>query len=481
MWKSIRSEYELSQSSHLGLLGTQANSKDMRYYIPFYYSPLQKKNINSDTGQYDYYERWAFWAFTPTEEDNSDTKEKFYSNESFSNFSIHATRGKKVASKVPFDENAGYNLGIPLVSTHSHLTDFVDGNIGYVAGIPNFYDSTNTNEHVFPPTMMDTDQGNREVLFDDGGQDGGWGYYLKNAWKTWDWLYSLNSLILPSDNDKFGQRTSIVDSSQGNWFGSTEYISLIGHTVGDLTDIWSIGGFYDDEKYAIQDTDFGNDLSSMDLSGFATADILASEVGGNLDVSNIESYYTDPLGGAGAGFEDWDFLPPFSSIVSIPQIYYGNQIYPGSIIMSGQINKFEKTITIKDQAGILYRTNSTGTKLLAKVGEVDYWTGTICIYSPYLAMLTLIDIDIQFKGLKNLHVLQLDIPCSTGIANTSQKKSYKSLLPSTNSNESEGGFTYISTINLHDENLNVVGKINLAQPIAKREADSIIFRAKLDF
>ena len=77
--------------------------------------------------------------------------------------------------------------------------------------------------------------------------------------------------------------------------------------------------------------------------------------------------------------------------------------------------------------------------------------------------------------------MQLDIPCNAGVANISQHPSYKKLKPTLNSNETDGNVTYISTIYLHDENLNIIGKVNLAQPVQKREEDSYIFRVKLDF
>jgi len=77
--------------------------------------------------------------------------------------------------------------------------------------------------------------------------------------------------------------------------------------------------------------------------------------------------------------------------------------------------------------------------------------------------------------------MQLDIPCSAGVANKSQHPSYKKLRPSANANETDSNLTYISSIYLHDENLNVIGKVNLAQPVQKREEDSFIFRVKVDF
>ena len=80
-----------------------------------------------------------------------------------------------------------------------------------------------------------------------------------------------------------------------------------------------------------------------------------------------------------------------------------------------------------------------------------------------------------------MHVLQADIPCNSGVGNLSANKTFSKLKASSNANETDGHVTYISTIYLHDSNLNIVGKVNLAQPVVKREEDSFIFRVKLDF
>ena len=145
------------------------------------------------------------------------------------------------------------------------------------------------------------------------------------------------------------------------------------------------------------------------------------------------------------------------------------------------MNEDGKEITIVDFEGSLYRKDPKRSHIKSKVGHVDYGNGILCIFSPLLTSLGLDDFDLKFNGEKNLHVMQLDIPCSAGVANKSQHPSFKKLRPSANANESDGSLTYISTIYLHDENLNIIGKVNLAQPVQKREEDSFIFRVKVDF
>ena len=44
----------------------------------------------------------------------------------------------------------------------------------------------------------------------------------------------------------------------------------------------------------------------------------------------------------------------------------------------------------------------------------------------------------------------------------------------------DGTFVYISGINFHDDNMNVIARAKLAQPIIKRENDKILFKVSFD-
>jgi hypothetical protein len=55
------------------------------------------------------------------------------------------------------------------------------------------------------------------------------------------------------------------------------------------------------------------------------------------------------------------------------------------------------------------------------------------------------------------------------------------MLPSDYPSETAKSFVYITGIQLHDENLNVVGRANLAQPVIKRDGDRIVFRVRMDY
>ena len=48
-------------------------------------------------------------------------------------------------------------------------------------------------------------------------------------------------------------------------------------------------------------------------------------------------------------------------------------------------------------------------------------------------------------------------------------------------NNTDERYVYITGINIHDDNLNVIARTNIAQPIVKYSSDKILFKFKMDF
>ena len=89
--------------------------------------------------------------------------------------------------------------------------------------------------------------------------------------------------------------------------------------------------------------------------------------------------------------------------------------------------------------------------------------------------------DIQFNGEHNMHVMTLNAFCPKGLFNSSSNPQYKLLSASNDANDLNSNFVYITGINVHDDNLNVIMRANLAQPVIKRESDGFLFKIKKDF
>ncbi len=170
----------------------------------------------------------------------------------------------------------------------------------------------------------------------------------------------------------------------------------------------------------------------------------------------------------------------------ISNLFYGIQIDPGSFTitdssMSGSGGSV--SITIKDDGnGTLYRADSiTPHSTWNSVGTIFYNEGIISIKNPHLYFFGKNQYEISFNGEQNIHVLRFDCNAPQNYLNSSSNVVYKPL-PSTNRpNELDSNYVYVSGINFHDDNLNVVMKTQLAQPIMKRHSEKILFKIKYDF
>jgi hypothetical protein len=89
--------------------------------------------------------------------------------------------------------------------------------------------------------------------------------------------------------------------------------------------------------------------------------------------------------------------------------------------------------------------------------------------------------EMSFDTDSSVHVLTVDVAVPDNAANVSQNPTYRSFPPTTGSDDVGTNFVYIDTINVHDQNLNVVARATLSQPILKRPEDDLLFRLKLDF
>ena len=425
IWNVAKTEMELLQYKKTGLTSTA----NMRCYIPFMFDP------RTDTPQWNRY----YWLPNTSAKSKEDYYLRGYAMTEINKSTLSF-------NKAPFCTNSAYIVGMPFINVHSYLRDYAQSSYPVVTGIEQVRTTSSY------PKINDKTLVSHKLE------------YIKENWESLPWLRAINSMILPCDNKSFESRMELHNSGS-HFFLDPQYIRLEGNGIADVTSSREIKYFMDDEVYAIQEYAIENDPA---LAGFKFTGAQ------NFRDTTQNLYDNGKLG-------DADFLSPLSTVIDIPQIYYGNRINPESIVLKFTLSETGKVITIKDKDGTLYRMDSTDFVHRAKVGHVDYGNGILCIFSPYLTSLGIDDFDISFKGEKNLHVMQLDIPCPTGTANVSAHPGFKSLKASPNANESDGNVTYISQIYLHDSNLNIVGKVNLAQPVQKREEDSFIFRVKVDF
>ena len=82
---------------------------------------------------------------------------------------------------------------------------------------------------------------------------------------------------------------------------------------------------------------------------------------------------------------------------------------------------------------------------------------------------------------QQLHSLVMNIPAFSGFFMSSSNKSYEKYAPDAAPNNENLSTIHISTVNIHDDNFNVIMQANFAQPINKTEEDEFIIRLKQDF
>ena len=80
-----------------------------------------------------------------------------------------------------------------------------------------------------------------------------------------------------------------------------------------------------------------------------------------------------------------------------------------------------------------------------------------------------------------MYVFEVSIPLEENLHNSSSNPQYRNLHPTSNYNETADRFTYITGVQLHDDNLNVIGRAHLAQPYLKREEDRVVIKLRMDF
>lgn len=174
------------------------------------------------------------------------------------------------------------------------------------------------------------------------------------------------------------------------------------------------------------------------------------------------------------------------TIFNVSNIFYGQRIEPGSLILtdssvtgsSGRVK-----LTIRDNAmGGLYRADAEGDHAMwANVGTIFYDEGIIVLKNPHMYYFGADQYNLSFKGEQNVHVASYNLIAPAWNLNSSSNPNFIPITPSGNPNDPDDQFVYISGVNLHDKDLNVISRTQLAQPIVKRPGQSILIRVKHDY
>lgn len=170
----------------------------------------------------------------------------------------------------------------------------------------------------------------------------------------------------------------------------------------------------------------------------------------------------------------------------ISNLFYGFKIKPGTLTLQDPFMSSSggavKITLADDGRGNVYRADCyTSQSSWNSVGNIYYDEGIIVLKSPHVYFFGKEQYSLDFRGEQHVHVMKLDVLAPNNQLNSSSNPNFTAV-PLTNfPNEPEKEFVYITNINFHDRDYNVVLKSQLAQPIAKRAGDRILFKVKYDW
>ena len=143
-----------------------------------------------------------------------------------------------------------------------------------------------------------------------------------------------------------------------------------------------------------------------------------------------------------------------------------------------------KKIRLKDNGkGVMYRADSeTPHADWNYIGHCFYKEGIISVLHPSLENFGEFNYKLTFKSSSKLHVHELNLPAYAGRTNKSYNESrIEDLRLDESAFNSDEDFVYITDINLHDENLNILAKAKIVKPYPKKDTDNVLFRLKMDY
>ena len=106
--------------------------------------------------------------------------------------------------------------------------------------------------------------------------------------------------------------------------------------------------------------------------------------------------------------------------------------------------------------------NPAHLEALSNIGNILYEEGLVVIKTPHLPLFGKDTFTAKFEGDRTVYVLEINIPAERSTGDISTNPAFKALKPSDYVNELSDRFSYLTGVQLHDDNLNVIMRINFA-------------------
>lgn len=382
---------------------------------------------------------------------------------------IHPFQSVTGTTDTPFNAALSFDTGGHYINLENHTKDFATGQYPRLVSLTGSSLGNNTTEQ----------KTCNEFLYASGSNIKG------------------SLLVLPCDNGLFTKPSwySLLKSSQVPWAPGSEYnpfrptdhnsepdynttASLANWGSVSLRNMWPYDSVYD----LIPPSEGSATLNTETLS---TGSIHAALSGYDITGSAYGTMSPQRSPTILQRTQDPGSLQVVMFEVS--SLMYGNRIRPKSVVIEDTSmtpgNVFYSTSPVKmklvdDGNGNLYRANAeTGHATWSSVGNVFYDHGVILLKNPALYFFGQSGYTLSFMGDRNIHVLKLSMVADSLSLVSSSNPGWRDSQP----NYDLDRFVCISDIYIHDDNLNVIAKTKLTQPVLKRATDKFKFVAKIDY
>lgn len=176
---------------------------------------------------------------------------------------------------------------------------------------------------------------------------------------------------------------------------------------------------------------------------------------------------------------------PFINIFVYDNLLLENKLEKKSITMSDvRFNLHDSHMTLKDNGyGSMYRSDCLSKQATWNyVGNIFYKEGIVILQNPLLRHWGIENFKVDYNAHITSYVNELNIPVDRMNFNVSNNLTHdKDLRHDSNPLNVEEPFVYITNINIHDENYNIIQKANLSRPIPKKESDRFLIRLGMDY
>lgn len=181
-----------------------------------------------------------------------------------------------------------------------------------------------------------------------------------------------------------------------------------------------------------------------------------------------------------------DYDSQMITIFNISNKIDNNNIIKNTLyIKDDKINSYNnEEIILSEEEGKIYRAEClTKQAKWNFIGHIFHNEGIIQINNPIIANIFGVN-NFKFNAKARFKKInqQIDIKIDRNVLDLSQNTSYNENavhdVSSLNNNEK---FVYISDINLHDEEFNIISKAKIVNPIPKKLSDRFAIRLKMDF